>query len=756
MLEERKSMITITLDEYGEFEKEGHEPLFVAGLIYDDKDIPGEKRAERERIGAYYKMVIKDAGEGFSYPQDLHSNGDKKRDHEIIRPVKNKVSETFSEFITEGTYVGKALCNEAGNRLCERKGKYHLFVMLKSDEGKKKLLAANANMLANDNWASNRYFHMAGAVVNRIIFHNPIYKKGEIPSVSIDIATRATQNIANMNLDRIKEYTKQGYRVNESEDNNYQYYSIMNADIYRTLIAQEMVNSKNVTIKIDEFRVSSIQYHPETKMKEFLYLADSLCSILEYKLTGSSADDWLGQIVDRTSSINSKSENLVFGYDEIDNYFSEAWEYYEKGKLFEAFSVAYDAKVKKGEFAEHYREVWFPYLEKRIRETITPELFAKSVNALSELLTINNLNQEKLLYIMKQFEQMVEYVSGRYRSIDAKSRDLYKLYDIGLSAFCHIGNAGKALEYYEKCKEYAFYVGVDAFLKTNNKLIVCLEDSFEWDKALEIATQNVDYQQLASEMKREILSMGNETDFLDEARAISQLARIYALQRDEKAEKFFREALAKLKKGSANYKITQSYLLHYYADRNMQKEFDEEALDYFDRKSTYNQKLRYIMNTDGGSHSTFSTQYALYVLVRGLYCFHQEEIDDVFWEKLCDLDQLVSKKEKREPGGHPWEITYKYLEMLAIRRNDEGAREKFFKRRKECLKDKGEIIVALEQYGDAEVENLANNFVERDKITSSLADYLKQNFSSLKDCKFATDGDDRYREMRRIFTFMYR
>lgn len=94
--------------------------------------------------------------------------------------------------------------------------------------------------------------------------------------------------------------------------------------------------------------------------------------------------------------------------------------------------------------------------------------------------------------------------------------------------------------------------------------------------------------------------------------------------------------------------------------------------------------------------------------------------------------------------------------MLAIRRNDEGAREKFFKRRKECLKDKGEIIVALEQYGDAEVENLANNFVERDKITSSLADYLKQNFSSLKDCKFATDGDDRYREMRRIFTFMYR
>ena len=31
-------MITISLDEYGEFEKEDTKPLFIAGIIFDDQD----------------------------------------------------------------------------------------------------------------------------------------------------------------------------------------------------------------------------------------------------------------------------------------------------------------------------------------------------------------------------------------------------------------------------------------------------------------------------------------------------------------------------------------------------------------------------------------------------------------------------------------------------------------------------------------------------------------------------------------------
>ena len=753
-------MITISLDEYGEFEKDDNKPLFIAGLIFDDQEMPGnvhnEERTERERIRAYYKAVISDAGEGFSYPQDLHSNGNKLRDRNVIAPVKDKVAETLPEFISKGTYSGKSLCDEKGRKIANRMGKYNLFVMLKSDDGKKSLLSANANMLANDDWAANRYFHMASSVVNRIIFHNPFYKQGQIPSINIDIATRSTGNVNAMDSKLLNEFKKQAYKVSEVEGNNYSYYSIMNSDIYRTIIAQEMVNSGHISIKLEKLFVRSIKYNPNAQMMEFLYLSDSLCSMLSYKLEGTSADAWLDQIIERAKRINPNSENLIFGYDEIDNLFSKAWLCYENKRIFDALDICYDAGTKEGRFAEHYREYWFPYLEQRVQEAVTPQLFTKSIDDLYSVITTSNLNQEKLLYIMKQFEQMIDQVADKYRSIDMKASTLYKLYDAGLTAFCHVGNATKALEYYEKCKQYAFYVGVDAFLRTNNRLIVCLEDSFEWDRAEEIAKENVNNQQLVSEIKREVLNVDESSNFLDEAKALSQLARIYAEKRDTQAEEYFRKSLSKLEKGSANYKITQSYLLHYYADMGMQTEFDKEMADYFDGKGTYNQALKYITSLDESTHSVFSTGFALYVLFRGLFYFHQSEIDEALWNRICRLDDTLSKKNGHHPVGHPWEIIFKYLEILALKRNDIPARENFSKLKKDRLSYRGEIITALEVFGDAEIAEYENDIPKRDLITNDLTEFLKDKFPSLKDVIFSSNGEERYLELQQYFTFMYR
>ncbi|MGN0424013.1 MAG: hypothetical protein ACI4FY_01730 [Acetatifactor sp.] len=752
-------MITMSLDEYGDFEKEENRPLFIGGLIFDDGEQAGqihtEEGIERARIRAYYKKVIEDAGEGFSYPEDLHSNGDASRDHNVVAPVKNKVAETLPEFISKGTYAGNPLYDETGRRLRDRKGRYHLFVMLKSDDGKKRLLSENANMLARDDWAANLYFHMASSVVNRIIFHNPIYRYGKAPSINIDIATRSTGDVDEMDSSLKAEFVKQGYRINEVSDGTHRFYSIMNADIYRTLIAQEMVNSGNVAVKIEKLYVKSIQYDPQKQRMEFLYLSDSLCSMLGYKLVGTGADDWLGQLVDRTNRLNPHQQNLIFGYDEIDNSFAKAWNCYERGKLYEALSIAYDAKMKQGRFAQHYREVWFPYLEERVREIVTPVVFTNCVNDLSASLSVNNLDQEKLLYLMQQFELMVDKVADQYKSIDMKAGTLFKLYDAGVSAFCHIGNAARAFEYYEKCKQYAFYVGVDAYLRTNNKMIVCLEDCFEWEKALELAVENVSSQQLASEIKREVLKRDDEDAFLDEAKANSQLARIYAEKRSEKAETYFREALQMLERGSANYKITQSYLLHYYADTNQKDAFDQEIRDYFDGRSTYHQMFRYLTSLEESVHSSFSNEYAMYVLIRGLFSFHQEEVDEVLWEKLCGLEDTLIRRDGRKPSGHPWEITYKYLELLAIKRKDFAAREKFSGWKKRCLNYRGEIVEALDMFGAAEVADYCGDIVLRDEITGELAEYLNEKFPVLREVEFSKEGMVRYQELQNYFTFMY-
>lgn len=764
-------MITISLDEYGEFEKEEKKPLFIGGLIYDDAEEAGEEREERKRIAAYYRKVIADVGSeeediagNFKYPNALHSNGNKMRDSRTVKPVKKKVSETLPEFLAKGTYGGKELTDESGKKIRERRGTYHIFVMLKSDDGKKSLLAEHANMLARDDYAANRYIHMASSVVNRIIFHNPIYD-GKIPPVNIDIATRSTGRTDELDQETQKEFQKQAYRKNElNRTTGYTYYSIMNADIYRTVIAQEMVNSGNTSVDIKKLFVRSIQYRENAEKMEFLYMSDSICSILGFKLKGDSADNWLDQIVERVNGLNPDSENLIFGYDEIDNDFAAAWSKYEQKDLYGALSITFDAKRKRGRFAEHYRDVWFPYLEQRIRESFSDknsgkglpvDYFTKSVNELSDMLMINNLDQEKLLYLMQQFEIVAAEAAPKYKSPDTRARVLYKLYDAGVSAFCHVGASKKALSYHEKCKQYAFYTGVDDFLRTNNKIAVCLGSSFEWDKAIEITRETIGYQELVSEMKRTILNIEEENS-LGEAKTISQLGQIEAEKRLPEAEDTFRKALAKMDHGSANYKITQSYLLHFLADMRRKEDFEEEATDYFDGRKTYNQRLKYILNHHEQKDSAFSNEYAIYVLLRGLYYFGQDQITEEFWEKLCSLDQLLEKKDEKAPSGHPWEISYKYLELMAIIRGDREHTEKFRELKHTSIHSRGAFMKAIELFGDAEAADVAGEKEIRDKITEKLVLWMKDNYETIRDVTFSEDGQIRYQELEQYFTFMYR
>ena len=48
-------MITITLDEQGDFEgvKDGHAPVFIGGILYDDKGNVGDYYNEERRIDLF-------------------------------------------------------------------------------------------------------------------------------------------------------------------------------------------------------------------------------------------------------------------------------------------------------------------------------------------------------------------------------------------------------------------------------------------------------------------------------------------------------------------------------------------------------------------------------------------------------------------------------------------------------------------------------------------------------------------------------
>ena len=90
-------MLTITLDEQGDFEniqnKLETEPVFIGGIIYDDKGIAEEKINEIKRLKSYYKKVCSSVGTKF--PKDLHRNGNNSIQE---AKTKAKVSETLKEF----------------------------------------------------------------------------------------------------------------------------------------------------------------------------------------------------------------------------------------------------------------------------------------------------------------------------------------------------------------------------------------------------------------------------------------------------------------------------------------------------------------------------------------------------------------------------------------------------------------------------------------------------------------------------------
>lgn len=748
-------MITISLDEYGHFEENTNEPLFIAGLIYDDLEDLKDNIEERRRIEGYYKMVlnsISDSNYSYSYPMDLHSNDDRKRNSTIVANVKEAVKKSLPEFLTKGTFEGKTI-ELNGSRLKSRKGKYHIFVMIKSKEGKKALLEETASIFARDNYSVNLYFHMASSVVNRIIFHNPIYSK-QMPPINIDIATRSTGDASKLSSDMKAALKKQGFHIKQGSKSDY--YSIMDSDIYRTAIAQEMLISGKHKIKINNFMVSSISYESNAYNKEFLYLADSICSVLSFGLEKfRNADEWLGEIDSRVVNLNPDNKNMVFGYDEIDDDFSASWYAYEKHKYYDAISIVYDARQEETEFAKYYSKNWFPYIEDNIKKNISVKTFIDGVDNLYKMLRINNLHKEKLLYILKFFEDLGDKVKNDFNAVEVKARNFFKIYESGMSAFCHVGDAQNAIKYYDKCKSLSGYVGIDEFMRITDKLIVNFEDLFEWDKAIELAKKNIENMELISEIKKDILEVDDNVAFQDEAKAISQYARVLAEKRDMLAEEKFKLALSKLEKNSANYKITQSYLLHFYADMNMKDSYETEATDYFDGNNTYSKRFKYIMKADCGPNSVFSIDYALSVLVRGWFLFGSDDISSELWEKLRNIADLYREKTGKHATGHPWNLIYKYLELLAIKKHDEISQKLFRDLRLNSTEDYGGIVKAIDLYSMTEIANYLNQYEERDKYSTELMQFMKHKFDALKDLLIPNDGEERLKNLDSYFTFMY-
>ena len=383
--------------------------------------------------------------------------------------------------------------------------------------------------------------------------------------------------------------------------------------------------------------------------------------------------------------------------------------------------------------------------------------FTMAVRKLNESLYNNTLDQDKCFYILGVMEKLVPNMEKQFHGPEAR-RILYTLYDIGVTASCHIGDSRRAEDYFDKCAQYAGLVSLDEYLWTRNKLVVFCCDYFDMDRAEELSDENVMYQELLTDLKNELKLSGiNESGFEAMGIVHSQRGQVYAFKRNQRAEEEFRSALSHFIEGSANYKITQSYLLHHFLDTGNKDAYITEAENYFGGKRKLIDQLRYIIDEGSKDDPLINMKYALYIYVRALYLFRSSELTDKVWSELQNVEAKFGKKIRKKEWkltGHPSEIIFKYMRLIALFRNERELEQIYAQRMTNCLIYHGVTEDVINMFGEIEATNTKGDIRRRDELSAELCQKLSDDFAVFADAVIPEDGEHRYHWLGEQITFM--
>lgn len=734
-------MITIAFDESGHFEEADAGPVLVAGLLYDDKGKIDDINIEMKRIEKYLESAC--ISQEKEYPRFLHNkDGETQKDRDDVTKVKQRIFETLGEFLRLGTYEGNPLIEK------KREGLYHLFAYLKGNEGKTELKSRNISNLARDDYAANLYVHMAEEMLRRLIFHNPLMDKIEL--VRVDLATRKVK-ISNGDQ-KEDEYKKLGYQGEPSKDGKF--YRIANVDNYRTAIEHEILLNEKKNVQIEQIRTRSIKYDKSTKDMSFLYISDVICSIIRDRIRAiNNMNVRLQRAEDLFQELTGNNKHFVFGYSDADTVYVRAWQAYEQRDIYQALGYIYKSKHMECEFAKFYSRVWMSFMAKLIRENAEKLNIPYAIENLYNSALNNNINQDELKYIFKELEKCSEKIKDK--SV------LFKLYDVGISAYNHLGKSSEAKECFEKCKELKNTVEIERFLRSCNKAVVTMTDTFKYEEALALAEKNLSIQYGLSAIKKEF-SQNDNIDLRDSSlgRALSQKGQLLAFMNHEETEANFREALNQFAANSADFRITQSYCMHYFIETNQKEKYEKMANDYFGPEKSYYDQFCYIVKASVGQKEVrFSLKFALYVFIKAMYVFYRKEVlcDNNFCRVIKNIEEELVKKNrlaKREINGHPWEIIFKYLALFALDMGEKELANQYIEKASQFIPDYGSIIGCINQYGRIEYFEKLGNMKKMEMYIERLWGKLDKMLGNFPGDMEKSEQSRRER-LKNMFTYMY-
>lgn len=785
-------MFTLSLDEVGDFEGivdgpiNGYKPIFIGGVLYDDKENSSDLKTEKKRIRSYYKSVADEAskrsGRKLTYPSCLHVC--KKASNEDVKYVKICVSETLGEFLKDGTFMGQKLKDEGNRDLPDRVGEYIVYVNLKSDDGKQKRIKENADFILKDNYSSNLYFHMISDTVGRTVFYNPLAENES--SFDLNVATRSSITFDRNDNDneirnsyktlKYKKVTTRGYgekqvplsRVDEDGNIiNQERYEITNDDIYRTSVATYVADNNPFNVRVENLSVISIDYNGAGNDRnykfEMLYMADSICSYLSFGLFNrkeSKASKWLHDINARMCELVPEERVLLFAYDDIDILFSKAFEKMRNNNYYEALSMCYFSGNDDNAFVKYYKNKWFRYIEEKIIDSCNYLSFSKAVNDFYNAILSNNYHQGFGIYLYSILCKASEKVKNNIRTIEGQ-RPIAKLYECGMSVYCHLGDSANAEKCYNKLMSYSTVLTNDDLLRIRDILCVCYSDCFLWEKALKLSITTVKAQKSNVDIRNILLDKEMYSGSVTLGKAESQLGQMYAFSRDRHAQGCFLDALDNFEFGSANYFITLSYLLHYYLDIKDETGFNEYAKIYFGGKIDLEDILDYILEQGVSDDPINNTNFALYVFYKYIYTFKIDSVNKSLWGKIKNIEDYINNKcakklkSRWELGYHPAELIYKYIGLIAIHMKDDETIELCENNLINMSRYEFNTVTAIALIGVIDLYTAKDDLIKRRKYLNELIDKLKEKYKAFRNVKPLRDSNKTYELVKSYFTYMY-
>lgn len=298
--------------------------------------------------------------------------------------------------------------------------------------------------------------------------------------------------------------------------------------------------------------------------------------------------------------------------------------------------------------------------------------FSASVAALSGSLYQREPNVEKCLFIFELLWKMKEEFQTQIWS-----GDLISLIKSGIACYNHVGQSRKAYALFEELEGMKQQIHVLEYLSIRNRAAVFLADSYRYEEACEMMKKNVaqlerikdTYKKAAQDLGMAAADCCQVTDLARSYSALGQYMTFLRLWDSENdillrgdPEAVFLKAIQEFGKQTINQNITYSHLLHYAIQRKDEKGkqiFEKYQKAYFEREGN-------ILEQIDKTLEKWEFKYELYVLLKAIYTYYIEEVNEEFAEKIYGMltnRKLLNCKE------HPIELIYRYMGLILYEYN---------------------------------------------------------------------------------------